>query len=109
LINLSSLNFFSGGTGVNRASRVMANLLNDTLTLQIDQSTTSDGSIDTEAIDEDTNGDEFVGGDFFHELVISGLVHGDGVFSLFLGLSLGPLLLLSFSTGTSGFSRSLTL
>ena len=87
----------------------MADLLNDTLTLQIDQSTTSDGSIDTETIDQDTDGDEFVGGDFFHEFVESGLVHDDGVFSLLLGLSLGPLLLLSLGTSACRFSRSLLI
>jgi hypothetical protein len=106
-----SLDFFGGGTGVNGASSVMANLLDDTLTLQLGQSATSNRSVNTETIDQNTDGDEFVGGNFFHELVISGLVHNDGVIGLFLGLSLGPLLLFSFSTaGACRFSsRSLDI
>lgn len=107
-IDLSSLDFFSDGTGVNGASSVMNNLLDDSLSLQVDQSATSDGAVDTETIDQDTDGDEFVGGDFLHELVISGLVHNDGVLGLLLGLSLGPLLLFTLSTSACRFSsRSL--
>lgn len=85
----------------------MGDLLDQTLSFQFDQSTTSDGTVDAQAIDQDTNGDELVGGDFLQHLVVGGLVHDDSVVTLFLGLSLRPLLLLCLSTRNSLRSGSL--
>lgn len=86
---------------------MVRDLLDQTLGFQILQSLTGDGAVDAQAINQNTDSDELVSGDFLHHLVVGGLVHEDGVFSLLLGLSLRPLLLLSFSTSRSFSSRSL--
>lgn len=55
---------------------------------------TSQAAIDLEPLDEDALADETPCWHFLHDAVVRGLVEHDGVLSLVLNLSLGPLLLL---------------
>ena len=64
----------------------------DTLGSQLADSETGKGAADAETVNQDGGGDQLVGGDLLHELVVGGLVEDDGVVGLILNLTLGPFL-----------------
>jgi hypothetical protein len=72
---------------------MLADALDQTLLFQHSQSTTSNGAIDTETIDDDGGGDELGSGDFLMQLIQGLLVEGDGIVGLVLDLSFGPFLI----------------
>ena len=76
---------------------MVADLLDQTLSLKVEESLAGAGAVDLQAIDEDGGGDELVGGDLLEHLGVSLLIHDGGVVGLLLGLTLRPLLLLSFA------------
>ena len=93
-LGLGLLSNGSGRTSVNRQRRGQRHGLDQTLLLQVQKSAASNRAVNLQAVNKDGRGDELVGRDLLDHLVISSLVHVDGVVGLFLGLSLGPLLLL---------------
>ena len=73
--------------------------LDETLSLEVVDGTTSERTGDAELVADGGDGDGLLGRDLLEKLVIGLLVKEGGVVGLFLGLSLGPLLLLGFTTG----------
>lgn len=63
------------------------------LLLQMSDSNPCQAPVYLQSLDEDALADEAEGGNFLHDTVVGGLVKDDGVLSLVLDLSLGPLLL----------------
>ncbi len=72
--------------------------LDETLSLEVGDGTTSERTGDAELVADGGDGDGLLGRDLLEKLVIGLLVKEGGVVGLFLGLSLGPLLLLRKST-----------
>lgn len=70
------------------------NPLDLTILLQMPDSNPGETAIDLQPLNEDALADESEGGDFLDDAVVCSLVKGDGVLSLVLDLSLGPLLFL---------------
>lgn len=66
----------------------------DTLVSELADGSAGKGAVDAETVNENRGGDELVGGNLLHQLVVGGLVEDDGVVGLILNLSLGPLLLI---------------
>lgn len=85
---------------------MLVHSLDDTLGLQVAQSTAGNAAVDLQTVNHGGGGDELGGGDLLHHLFGGGLVQVDGVVGLFLGLSLGPLLFLAFASG--GAARFVT-
>ena len=64
-------------------------------------------SVDSDSLRDDGRGDELGLGDLLVQLVPQDLVEHDGVVNLILLLALGPLLLLSLTTGKGGLNLCL--
>lgn len=96
-LSLNLLSSGSGGTSVDLKGGMMADLLDQTLSLKVKESLAGAGAVDLQAVDEDGSSDELVGGDLLEHLSVSLLVHDGGVVGLLLGLTLGPLLLLALA------------
>lgn len=73
---------------------MVADLLDQTLGFKISEGLASARSVDLHAVNEDSGGDELVGGDLLQDLGGGLLVHDGGIVDLLLGLSLRPLLLI---------------
>jgi len=97
ILSLNFLSNSSSGTSVDLQAGRVADLLDQTLSLQIQESLASARTVDLQAVDEDGGGDELVGGNLLDHLGVGLLVHDGGVVGLLLGLTLRPLLLLSFA------------
>ena len=67
--------------------------LDEALLLEVSDALTGERTVDLEAIDEGSDGDEAVRLDVLHELLGGSLVEDDSVLGLVLDLALGPLLL----------------
>lgn len=87
-LSLNLLSDGSGGAGVNLQTGMVADLLDQTLSLQIQESLTSARTVDLQAVNEDSGGDELVGGDLLDHLGVGFLLHDGDVVNLLLGLSL---------------------
>lgn len=74
--------------------------LDRSIPLQMSDSKTSKTSTNLQSLDKDALADESEGGDLLDDSVEHDLVKGDGVLSLILDLSLGPLLFLCGFTAT---------
>lgn len=84
---------------VNELTGVVHDPLDHALLLQMSDGHASQTTVDFESLNEDALTDEAEGGDFLHDAVVCWLVEHDGVLSLVLDFTLGPLLLLGgFST-----------
>lgn len=68
--------------------------LDQSLLLQMPDGDACKTAVDFESLNEDALADELEGRDFLHDTVEHGLVEGNGVLSLILDFSLGPLLFL---------------
>ena len=83
----------SGRAGVEDEVVVLEDGADETLLLELADGTAGEGSGDAELVAHRGDGDGLLGGDILEELVVGLLVKDDGIVGLFLGLSLGPLLL----------------
>lgn len=75
--------------------------LDETLSLEVLDGTAGERTGDAELVADGGDGDGLLGRDLLEKLVISLLVKERGVVGLFLGLSLGPLLLLRKAKSTN--------
>ena len=66
-----------------------------------------EGSVNSDSLRDEGRSDELSLGDFLGELVPGGLIEHDGVLNLILLLTLGPLLLLTLTTGKGGLDLRL--
>lgn len=77
---------------------MLADHLNETLAFHFPEGLSGNGGIHLHTIHQDGWCDQLVSGNLLEQLIIGGLIQGDGIVGLLLDLSLGPLLLLGLAT-----------